>query len=78
MRCKLPLIILFLILLFNGLAEGQSVSYLGIENGLSNNTVTSIYKDGTGLMWFGTIDGLNRYDGYNFKVLMLTKVRIFG
>ncbi|MFC1225085.1 two-component regulator propeller domain-containing protein [Pedobacter sp. BG31] len=41
---------------------------LGIENGLSNNSVRTIIKDSKGLMWFGTRDGLNRYDGYEFKV----------
>jgi len=44
------------------------VSYLGIEQGLSNNSVTCIYQDHKGFMWFGTYDGLNRYDGYGFKV----------
>lgn len=45
---------------------GQSFGYLGIEEGLSNSTVTTIYKDKHGLMWFGTFDGLNRFDGYTF------------
>jgi signal transduction histidine kinase/ligand-binding sensor domain-containing protein/DNA-binding response OmpR family regulator len=49
-------------------ATGDPVKYLGIEQGLSNNAVTSIYKDHNGFMWFGTYDGLNRYDGYTFKV----------
>lgn len=44
------------------------VRTLGIENGLSNNSVRTIIKDAKGLMWFGTRDGLNRYDGYEFKV----------
>jgi signal transduction histidine kinase/ligand-binding sensor domain-containing protein/DNA-binding response OmpR family regulator len=44
------------------------VNYLGIEHGLSNNGVTSIFQDHNGFMWFGTFDGLNRYDGYSFKV----------
>src|SRR3569832_81260 len=48
--------------------EGTPVTYLGIELGLSNNAVTSIYQDHDGFMWFGTYDGLNRYDGYGFKV----------
>ncbi|MEO6522008.1 MAG: two-component regulator propeller domain-containing protein [Mucilaginibacter sp.] len=61
-------IIFLIFLLFNVAGYGQSVSYIGIENGLSNNTVTSIHKDKFGLMWFGTLDGLNRYDGYSFKV----------
>ncbi|GGC32835.1 hybrid sensor histidine kinase/response regulator [Parapedobacter defluvii] len=46
--------------------NGQ-VKYLGIEQGLSNNYVTDIYQDRMGFMWFGTFDGLNRYDGYQFK-----------
>jgi signal transduction histidine kinase/ligand-binding sensor domain-containing protein/DNA-binding response OmpR family regulator len=62
--------IVFFIFLMSGIhhtGQAQSVSYLGIEQGLSNNTVTSIYKDRFGLMWFGTLDGLNRFDGYTFK-----------
>lgn len=50
-------------------ATGYPVStYLGIEQGLSNNSVRCIYQDHSGFMWFGTYDGLNRYDGYEFKV----------
>jgi len=43
-------------------------SQLDIKNGLSNNRVICIYKDVQGFMWFGTTAGLNRYDGYEFKV----------
>ncbi|WP_431241901.1 ligand-binding sensor domain-containing protein [Flavobacterium sp. P21] len=42
------------------------IRYIGIKNGLANNAVTSVYKDKRGLMWFGTYDGISRYDGYNF------------
>lgn len=42
------------------------IGYIGIKNGLANNAVTSVYKDKRGLMWFGTYDGISRYDGYNF------------
>lgn len=38
-----------------------------VENGLSNNKVSCIEQDKKGFMWFGTIDGLNRFDGYSFK-----------
>ena len=39
------------------------------EDGLSSNTVFDVIQDHQGIMWFGTIDGgLNRYDGYTFKV----------
>jgi signal transduction histidine kinase/ligand-binding sensor domain-containing protein/DNA-binding response OmpR family regulator len=43
-------------------------SQLNITNGLSHNQVTCIYKDSKGFMWFGTLSGLNRYDGYKFKI----------
>src|SRR5258708_33932659 len=43
-------------------------SHLDITNGLSINQVSCVFKDSNGFMWFGTISGLNRYDGYKFKV----------
>lgn len=39
-----------------------------VENGLSNNAVLCSMQDRRGFMWFGTKDGLNRFDGYSFKV----------
>ncbi|MBU6157683.1 MAG: hypothetical protein KGP35_01515 [Bacteroidetes bacterium] len=39
-----------------------------MNNGLSQNSITCIYKDKQGIMWIGTQDGLNRFDGYRFKV----------
>lgn len=41
---------------------------LHIEKGLSQNTVNCILQDSDGFMWFGTWDGLNRYDGYEFLI----------
>lgn len=42
--------------------------HLTTENGLSNNNVKAILKDREGFLWLGTENGLNRYDGYSFKV----------
>lgn len=43
-------------------------AHLMLEHGLSNNWVFAILKDDRGFLWFGTQDGLNRYDGRGFKV----------
>ena len=42
--------------------------HITAEDGLSNNNITCILQDNRGFMWFGTQDGLNRYDGYTFKI----------
>ena len=44
------------------------IKQYSVEDGLSLGTVTSITQDNKGLMWFATEDGLNRFDGYSFKV----------
>jgi len=43
-------------------------THLSLEQGLSDVSVNCILQDSTGFMWFGTDDGLNKYDGYNFTV----------
>jgi ligand-binding sensor domain-containing protein len=42
-------------------------SHLTIADGLSQTSVETIFQDHSGFMWFGTHDGLNRFDGYQFK-----------
>ncbi len=42
--------------------------HLSIDDGLSQSIVQCIIQDRKGFMWFGTQDGLNRYDGYKFVV----------
>ncbi|MBL7737934.1 MAG: response regulator [Chitinophagaceae bacterium] len=69
MFCRRSLILLLTVLSVSVYAgDPYIVRHLGIEQGLSNNAVTCIYQDHNGFMWFGTYDGLNRYDGYSFRV----------
>lgn len=62
-------LIIFFLLFISTNAIGQSVKFnnISVEHGLSNSWVKSILKDNQGFIWFGTQNGLNRYDGYTFK-----------
>ncbi|MBN2519044.1 MAG: response regulator [Bacteroidales bacterium] len=66
------LIYIFLILVFpiTVLSENQSVKFkrLSVSEGLSQSWVRCICQDNQGFMWFGTHDGLNKFDGYTFKI----------
>jgi signal transduction histidine kinase/ligand-binding sensor domain-containing protein/CheY-like chemotaxis protein len=42
--------------------------HLTVRDGLSHNNVICILQDSKGFIWFGTAEGLNRFDGYNFKI----------
>jgi signal transduction histidine kinase/ligand-binding sensor domain-containing protein/DNA-binding response OmpR family regulator len=75
MRFKVYISVILFFLMQQRLVAQNSVyqfSHLDITNGLSINQVSSIYKDANGFMWFGTIGGLNRYDGYKFRVFKHT------
>ena len=62
----------FVLLVFSFAIHGQSAvlkfKRISTELGLSQNHVLCIMQDSKGFMWFGTADGLNRYDGYSFKI----------
>lgn len=50
--------------------EAYIISQLKIKDGLSQSSILSMLQDRIGFMWFGTGSGLNRYDGYSFKVYL--------
>lgn len=64
--------IIALILLMAPLAclaqTAAEFNHLTLEHGLSNHWVRCIMKDSRGFMWFGTANGLNRYDGIEFRI----------
>jgi ligand-binding sensor domain-containing protein len=48
--------------------EKVKFSRIEVSSGLSNSNVNFILQDSKGFLWFGTQDGLNKFDGYTFKV----------
>jgi signal transduction histidine kinase/ligand-binding sensor domain-containing protein/DNA-binding response OmpR family regulator len=59
-----------LVLSLSAFAQSEyfNFSKLDTYTGLSHNQVTSILKDSDGFVWFGTMSGLNRYDGYSCRI----------
>lgn len=66
------LALLVVYLLGRGIAAAQvsdiSFQHYTTDQGLSNDEVKCILKDRRGFMWFGTVNGLNRFDGQQFKI----------
>ena len=73
MKKRLCLIILIVLLLSNWTVSVAHTAELEIEktltqaDGLVSNRVLTVFEDRHGTMWFGTTDGLTRYDGENFR-----------
>ena len=52
---------------YANIRESFNFKNITIEDGLSQSTVETIYQDSKGYIWIGTNDGLDRYNGYEFK-----------
>jgi ligand-binding sensor domain-containing protein len=68
MRKRLRTIIFLLLAIEYGQAQPFYFRHYQVEQGLSNNTVFCTSQDQKGFSWLGTKDGLNRFDGYTFKI----------
>ena len=73
MRLKILIVFILINMLIPINASAEILDNVGFENisideGLSNEYITSIFQDSKGYMWIGTKDGLNRYDGERIKI----------
>ena len=63
------LFILTLLLFFYAKSQPNCIfTHYSSENGLSQNSIMSMVQDHNGVLWFSTWDGINRFNGYDFKV----------
>lgn len=67
---KYPLIIFISTLIGSSFGFAQNIRFgqISVEDGLSNSSVNCLIQDRLGFLWFGTDDGLNRFDGYEVKI----------
>lgn len=70
--CNLKTVCMVVSLLFANAIFAQHYNYrfkhITNTDGLANSVVNVIYQDYTGFMWFGTLNGLHRYDGYEMQI----------
>src|SRR6185503_12717109 len=75
---KRPVLLMLIYVLCRAGAQNIILRFenIGVNDGLSQSSVYSIYQDKLGFMWFGTADGLNRYDGQNIRVYKINDKKI--
>jgi diguanylate cyclase (GGDEF)-like protein/PAS domain S-box-containing protein len=63
------LLLFFVAAVFNAHGNFSDIQFehYSVADGLSSNTISDIVEDEQGFIWFATLDGLNRFDGYEFK-----------
>lgn len=68
---SIAFVLLSLLISSNAMAQGEiRCRHYQNMQGLSHNTVMSLFQDSRGFMWIGTKNGLNRFDGSEFRVFM--------
>lgn len=68
MNTRISILVFLLLSVHSGRSQFYYFRHFQVENGLSNNAVICSLQDKKGFLWFGTKDGLDRFDGYSFKI----------
>ena len=70
MKHKTSILFFFILFWSFGFSQQTNIKFghLNLKDGLSQSEVLCIIQDKKGLLWFGTQDGLNQYNGYEFKI----------
>lgn len=68
----IPFLLGLLCVFTSVVAQPYYFRHYQVEDGLSHNTIFCTAQDKAGFLWFGTKDGLNRFDGYRFKRFTIT------
>lgn len=67
------LVFALLLVFFSSTSQPRRFKQLTSADGISQSEVYSFLEDSRGFVWFGTIDGLNKYDGYNIEIFNTNK-----
>lgn len=65
------LIIYILVILSAGVAQAMPLEQLTSVAGVTNNKINAIHRGSDGFMWFATVAGLCRYDGYDHELYFI-------
>lgn len=65
---KTVMVAIYVVAILQAAGQSYYFRHYQVENGLSNNAVICSAQDKKGFLWFGTKDGLDRFDGYSFKI----------
>ena len=73
---KKLLIPVLLMVFLRGESQPMRFEHLTSADGISQSEVYTFLKDSRGFVWFGTIDGLNRYDGHHIEIFNMLSENI--
>lgn len=72
-KTRIYFLLMLLFTIENAFSQNLKFKHINLEDGLSNSTIECIFQDHRGFIWFGTRDGLNKYDGNQITVFKHNK-----